>query len=179
MCIRDRSYSGSYSNLNNYDVPTGALEHDEHHDEEEHEEEHGEEEHEDEEHDLGSLSNSDTARTTHKLGLSKTGDWGYVGASFSRRESVFGIPVHADEHGGHDDEEHDDEEHGDEGHDDEEHGEDDHDDEHGHGEHGEDERIFAETKSDIWKIEGRINDCLLYTSPSPRDRTRSRMPSSA
>ena len=26
---------------------------------------------------------------------------------------------------------------------------------------------------------GRIVDCLLYTSPSPRDRTRSRMPSSA
>ena len=25
----------------------------------------------------------------------------------------------------------------------------------------------------------RINHCLLYTSPSPRDRTRSRMPSSA
>ena len=28
-------------------------------------------------------------------------------------------------------------------------------------------------------IPGRINGCLLYTSPSPRDRTRSRMPSSA
>ena len=26
---------------------------------------------------------------------------------------------------------------------------------------------------------GRPKDCLLYTSPSPRDRTRSRMPSSA
>ena len=26
---------------------------------------------------------------------------------------------------------------------------------------------------------GRISNCLLYTSPSPRDRTRSRMPSSA
>ena len=26
---------------------------------------------------------------------------------------------------------------------------------------------------------GDIEDCLLYTSPSPRDRTRSRMPSSA
>ena len=26
---------------------------------------------------------------------------------------------------------------------------------------------------------GSVNDCLLYTSPSPRDRTRSRMPSSA
>ena len=25
----------------------------------------------------------------------------------------------------------------------------------------------------------QITDCLLYTSPSPRDRTRSRMPSSA
>ena len=25
----------------------------------------------------------------------------------------------------------------------------------------------------------QIKDCLLYTSPSPRDRTRSRMPSSA
>ena len=29
------------------------------------------------------------------------------------------------------------------------------------------------TSCDLW------SDCLLYTSPSPRDRTRSRMPSSA
>ena len=29
-------------------------------------------------------------------------------------------------------------------------------------------------KLDIW-----VNDCLLYTSPSPRDRQKSRMPSSA
>ena len=28
-------------------------------------------------------------------------------------------------------------------------------------------------------ITGDTGDCLLYTSPSPRDRTRSRMPSSA
>ena len=43
------------------------------------------------------------------------------------------------------------------------------------------------TKSDIKraveelydvKVE-KVNVCLLYTSPSPRDRTRSRMPSSA
>ena len=27
--------------------------------------------------------------------------------------------------------------------------------------------------------QGQFQDCLLYTSPSPRDRTRSRMPSSA
>ena len=29
------------------------------------------------------------------------------------------------------------------------------------------------------KIDNSIKICLLYTSPSPRDRTRSRMPSSA
>ena len=28
-------------------------------------------------------------------------------------------------------------------------------------------------------VSGRAHACLLYTSPSPRDRTRSRMPSSA
>ena len=34
---------------------------------------------------------------------------------------------------------------------------------------------------DFWKITSDALDyaCLLYTSPSPRDRTRSRMPSSA
>ena len=31
-------------------------------------------------------------------------------------------------------------------------------------------------KNDVAKL---ISSCLLYTSPSPRDRTRSRMPSSA
>ena len=36
--------------------------------------------------------------------------------------------------------------------------------------------------SRVWKnkaLPGHMGDCLLYTSPSPRDRTRSRMPSSA
>ena len=28
-------------------------------------------------------------------------------------------------------------------------------------------------------VDAKIRACLLYTSPSPRDRTRSRMPSSA
>ena len=31
----------------------------------------------------------------------------------------------------------------------------------------------------IVHVDGSVNPCLLYTSPSPRDRTRSRMPSSA
>ena len=29
------------------------------------------------------------------------------------------------------------------------------------------------------ELDKKINDCLLYTSPSPRDRQKSRMPSSA
>ena len=41
--------------------------------------------------------------------------------------------------------------------------------------HGDSKRLAWEiaTKNPLWTI------CLLYTSPSPRDRTRSRMPSSA
>jgi len=31
----------------------------------------------------------------------------------------------------------------------------------------------------VMRMNKHIIDCLLYTSPSPRDRTRSRMPSSA
>ena len=44
------------------------------------------------------------------------------------------------------------------------------------------ERFYDEGE-DVWPkryaIWGRLVACLLYTSPSPRDRTRSRMPSSA
>ena len=37
-----------------------------------------------------------------------------------------------------------------------------------------------ETSSDGFDlVQEKIISCLLYTSPSPRDRTRSRMPSSA
>ncbi|WP_460379499.1 hypothetical protein [Staphylococcus aureus] len=31
----------------------------------------------------------------------------------------------------------------------------------------------------ITELDGKLLDCLLYTSPSPRDMRRSRMPSSA
>ena len=39
--------------------------------------------------------------------------------------------------------------------------------------------ILLANESDIETYFCRIGTCLLYTSPSPRDRTRSRMPSSA
>ena len=45
-----------------------------------------------------------------------------------------------------------------------------------------DAKLLGESASDYAGLvspAGDINGCLLYTSPSPRDRTRSRMPSSA
>ena len=39
--------------------------------------------------------------------------------------------------------------------------------------------IFAQGHCLLEGVPGLAKTCLLYTSPSPRDRTRSRMPSSA
>ncbi len=44
------------------------------------------------------------------------------------------------------------------------------------GESGVGKEIFSQI---IHQYSARKHGCLLYTSPSPRDRTRSRMPSSA
>eukprot|EP00657_Telonema_sp_P-1_P006075 TRINITY_DN24085_c0_g1_i1.p1 TRINITY_DN24085_c0_g1~~TRINITY_DN24085_c0_g1_i1.p1 ORF type:complete len:168 (+),score=80.92 TRINITY_DN24085_c0_g1_i1:49-552(+) len=41
------------------------------------------------------------------------------------------------------------------------------------------QRSIERRKAQINKLETDLESCLLYTSPSPRDRTRSRMPSSA
>ena len=41
------------------------------------------------------------------------------------------------------------------------------------------EQLDADQRADFVGRAGRLFSCLLYTSPSPRDRTRSRMPSSA
>ena len=38
--------------------------------------------------------------------------------------------------------------------------------------------LFILTKQ-FFEVEDQINSCLLYTSPSPRDKRQSRMPSSA
>ena len=39
--------------------------------------------------------------------------------------------------------------------------------------------MVAATRMDLLSIDAPFDACLLYTSPSPRDRTRYRMPSSA
>lgn len=123
------------SQFDNYEIPEGAIMHEEDHDEdhgEDHGEDHDEDHEDDHDEELGYLSNSDTGSTAQRFGISKTGDWGFFGLSFSDTESVYGIPYHGD---GHDD-----------------HADDDAD-EDGHGEH-EGERIFAKTDSSVINLEG-------------------------
>lgn len=120
------------SEFGNYDIPNGAVLH-----EEEHEDEHGDEHEED----LGYVNNSDFAVEATKFGISKVGDWGYVGLSVDSLKSVYGIPFHGDEH---------EDEHSDE-HDD------DHGNEHGDEEEHEEERIFSTTDSESFTIKGSYN----------------------
>ena len=123
------SFGYKDSQFDNFDVPTGAILHDEEH-EDDHDEDH-EDEHEEE---VGFLSNSDFENKALRLGVSKAGDWGYFGVSVNSVESIYGIPFHGDEHGEeHEGEEHEGEEHGDE---------------------HEGERIFSSTDSEVVNVEG-------------------------
>ena len=103
------------SEFGNFDIPDGAIIHEEGHDD--HDDHEGEEE-------LSYVENSDLEIESTKLGISRSGEWGYFGVSIDNHESMYGIPYHGEhaDEDGHDD--HDD--HGDDDHDD--HGDDDHDD---------------------------------------------------
>ncbi len=105
------------SKFGDYDIPNGAVIHHE-------DDDHPGEEHEEE---LGYLPNSDSGSTAQRLGISKTGDWGYFGVSISDTENLYGIPFHGDSH----DEDEPEEE----------------------GEH-EGERIFSKTDSNVINVEG-------------------------
>ena len=97
----------------NYDVPNGAVIHEE------------EDDHDDEE--LSYIENSDFAVEATKFGISRAGDWGYVGFSVDNLESLYGIPFHGEEHPEED------------------------------GEPHEDERIFSSTDSESFTIKGSYN----------------------
>jgi iron complex outermembrane receptor protein len=88
------------SEFDSFDIPSGAVIHEEEHDEHEENEEHEEEM-------LSYLENSDLEIESTKFGISRTGDWGYFGISMDNHESMYGIPYHGDEHG----DEHGDDEH--------------------------------------------------------------------
>lgn len=154
------SFAYKDSQFDDFDVPSGALLHheeepdaDPHHDDEHHEDDgHDDEGHENEGHEydvhkehqqsLENLANSDFESTSKRLGISKTGDWGYFGVSVNKVESLYGIPFHGDSHGDEHDGEHGDEHDG-------EHG-----DEHVIEEPHEGERIYFSTKSDVFNLEG-------------------------
>ena len=133
------SVSFKDADFGNFDIPRGAVIHaeEEHHDEdgEDHDDDHdeghyeGHDEHANEA--MGVLSNSDFDSQSKRIGISKVGDWGYVGMSFSNNESVYGIPYHGEETG--------------EGHGDE------------HGDEHEGERIFSTTDADKFDLRGSFN----------------------
>jgi len=164
------TYSYQDAEMEDYEIPGGAIldVHDAHHDEDheaDHDDDHGDDHDEghDEEHEEGhgemdTLANSDVSTTSHRLGLSTVGNWGYVGMSYSDLSSTYGIPFHSEAaHDGHGDEHGDDHAEGDhdEDHDDDEH----HDEEAHHDEHG-GERIFSKTESEIIALSGSINTSL-------------------
>ena len=103
------TYSYQDVDMEGYEIPKGAVidahhdeehdeDHDEHHDED-HEEDHDEDhegDHGDEHGDMDTLANSDVSTTSHRFGASTTGDWGYVGLSYSDLSSTYGIPFHSE-----------------------------------------------------------------------------------
>ena len=134
------------SEFGNFDIPDGAVMHDEDHE--------GHDEHEEEE-ELSYIENSDLEIESTKFGISRAGDWGYFGVSVDNLESIYGIPYHG-EHGDEHGDEHDDhdDDHGDD-HDDD-HADDDHDDD-DHGDEHEGERIFSTTDSESLTVKGLYN----------------------
>ena len=114
--------------LGNYDLPGGALYPEEHH-----EDDHSDSEEDHDESSLKMLANSDVENTYTKFGVSRAGDWGYFGFSYSDNEGVMGVPFHVEAHGDHDDDHADSEEE--------------------HDEHGE-ERIFSQIDSNKFDLKG-------------------------
>ena len=134
------TYSYQDVDQENYEIPGGAVldAHEDHH-EEEHEEHAGEheEEHEAGHGEMDTLANSDVSTTSHRLGLSTTGDWGFVGLSYSDLSSTYGIPFHSEAaHDG-------------------EHAEEE-------GEEHDDERIFSKTDSEVIALSGSFKTSLPF-----------------
>jgi iron complex outermembrane receptor protein len=159
------TYSYQDAEMEDYEIPDGAIldVHDAHHDDDHeggHDNDHGDdhgEEHEDGHGQMDTLANSDVSTTSHRLGLSSVGDWGYVGISYSDLSSTYGIPFHSEaahqDHGDEHGDEHAGDDH-DEDYDDEHHDEEAHHDEHSG------ERIFSKTESEIFALNGSIKTSI-------------------
>jgi hypothetical protein len=87
------NFSLGYKNteLGNFDIPDGAVVHEE--------EDHGDDDHDEhEEEALSYVENSDFASEARQFGVSRTAEWGYFGVGYESLESLYGIPFHGDEH---------------------------------------------------------------------------------
>ena len=127
------TYSYQNIDMEDYEIPAGAvLDVHEDHDGEEHEEGDG---------DMDTLANSDVSNTSHRLGISTTGDWGHIGVSYSDLSSTYGIPFHSE--GAHEEHGHEEDLDGD------------------HAESG-DERIFSETDSDIIAVKSSFSTAIPF-----------------
>ncbi len=147
------SYSFTGFDAQDYEVPNGAVLHEgEEHDDHDEDHDDHDEDHDEHEEDMGTLANSDFETKAHRFGISKTGEWGFLGASYQDISYTYGIPFHG-EHADHDEEGHG-EDHDDD-HEGEEH-DDDHEGEEHHDEH-EGERIVSQTDSEVFTIEGLLN----------------------
>tara|TARA_Y100000768_G_scaffold75140_1_gene53029 strand:- start:389 stop:2362 length:1974 start_codon:yes stop_codon:yes gene_type:complete len=124
------TFVASDSMFEDYEVPAGAVYPDEHHDDD-----HADSEEDHDEESLAMLPNSDVENTYTKFGVSRAGDWGYLGFSYSDNDGVMGVPFHVEAHGEHDDDHMDSEEEG------EEHGE---------------ERIFSQIDSNKFDLKGAL-----------------------
>ena len=147
------SYSFTGFDAQDYEVPNGAVLHEgEEHDDHDEDHDDHDEDHDEHEEDMGTLANSDFETKAHRFGISKTGEWGFLGASYQDISYTYGIPFHG-EHADHDEEGHG------EDHDDDHEGED-HDDDHEGEEHHDEhegERIVSQTDSEVFTIEGLLN----------------------
>ena len=124
------TFVASDSMFEDYEVPAGAVYPDEHHDDD-----HADSEEDHDEESLAMLPNSDVENTYTKFGVSRAGDWGYLGLSSSDNDGVMGVPFLVEAHGEHDDDHMDSEEEG------EEHGE---------------ERIFSQIDSNKFDLKGSL-----------------------
>jgi len=145
------TYSYQDVDMEDYEIPKGAVldMHEGH--EEDHAEDH-EEGYEEDHSDMDKLANSDVSTTSHRLGLSTTGEWGYVGLSYSDLSSTYGIPFHFEE---------DHEEHAEEPVSDEEVLVVTQEDEDDHADHG-GERIFSETESEIVSLSSSVKTSIPF-----------------
>lgn len=141
---------GSWRDADDYEIPGFAESEHAHEDEHHGDDDHGDDgdDHHEEERIEGIVPNSFVETRSGTLGASWIGDRGFLGLSFRRFDTEYGVPGHA-----HGEEDHADDDHGDG----DDHGDDDdHHDDHEHGEEG----VSIDMEQRRWDLKGGLDDPL-------------------